>query len=131
VSKVADDSTVSVTPIESSEFHAGTEREDACLRVSLSGHADVAAKGALDGFVAEVDREACIGPVTEVVVDLRTLAFMNSSCLKTLVTWLNNVRQRPPSAQYLIRFLQDRTAYWQERSLAALKAFAPAIVQVE
>ena len=51
---------------------------------------------------------------------------MNSSCLKTLVTWLNNVRQRPPSAQYLVRFLQDRTAYWQERSLAALKAFAPA-----
>jgi hypothetical protein len=122
---------VSVTPIASSEFNAGSEREEARLRVSLSGHADVGAKGALDGFVAEVDREASNGPVTEVVVDLRRLAFMNSSCLKTLVTWLNNVRQRPASAQYLVRFLQDRTAYWQERSLAALKAFAPAIVQVE
>jgi anti-anti-sigma factor len=122
--------TVSVTPIASNEFNAGTKREDTLLRVSLSGHADVGAKGALDGFVAEVDREASSG-VTEVVVDLRSLAFMNSSCLKTLVTWLNNVRQRPASAQYLVRFLQDRTAYWQERSLAALKAFAPAIVQVE
>ena len=122
---------MSVTPIEGAEFKAGTQREEARLRVSLSGHADVGAKGPLDGFVAEVDREASIGPVTEVVVDLRQLAFMNSSCLKTLVTWLNNVRQRPASGQYLIRFLQDRTAYWQERSLAALKAFAPAIVEVE
>jgi hypothetical protein len=122
---------LSVTPIASTEFNAGTAREDSRLRVNLSGHADVGAKGALDGFVAEVDREASSGQVAEVVVDLRSLAFMNSSCLKTLVTWLNNVRQRPPSAQYLIRFLQDRTAYWQERSLAALKAFAPAIVQVE
>jgi hypothetical protein len=122
---------VSVTPIESSEFKAASAREETRLRVSLSGHADVGAKSALDGFVSEVDREASDGPVTEVVVDLRRLAFMNSSCLKTLVTWLNNVRQRPASAQYLVRFLQDRTAYWQERSLAALKAFAPAIVQVE
>ena len=122
---------MSVTPIQGSEFNAGTEREAERLRVKLTGHADVGAKGPLDGFVAEVDREASIGPVTEVVVDMRQLAFMNSSCLKTLVTWLNNVRQRPASAQYLIRFLQDRTAYWQERSLAALKAFAPAIVQVE
>ena len=33
--------------------------------------------------------------------------------------------------QYLIRFLRDRAAYWQERSLGALKAFAPARVQLD
>jgi anti-anti-sigma factor len=122
---------VGVTPIDSAEFKAAGEREDAKLCVNLRGHADVGAKRALDGFVAEVDREASAGPVAEVVVDMRRLEFMNSSCLKTLVTWLNKVRQRPPGARYLIRFLQDHTAYWQERSLAALKAFAPAIVQVD
>jgi anti-anti-sigma factor len=122
---------VAVTPIHSAEFDAGGERDESRLCVSLRGHADVHAKSALDGFVAEVDREASVGPVAEVVVDMRRLEFMNSSCLKTLVTWLNNVRQRPAAEQYLIRFLQDRAAYWQERSLAALKAFAPAIVHVE
>jgi hypothetical protein len=122
---------VAVTPIHNAEFDAGGERDESRLRVSLRGHADVNAKRALDGFVAEVDREASVGPVAEVVVDMRRLEFMNSSCLKTLVTWLNNVRQRPAAQQYLIRFLRDRAAYWQERSLAALKAFAPAIVHVE
>lgn len=122
---------MAVTPVVSAEFNAAGERDEAVLSVSMRGHADVNAKSALDGFVAEVDREASAGPVTEVVVDLRRLEFMNSSCLKTLVTWLNNVRQRPAPQQYLIRFLRDHAAYWQERSLSALKAFAPAIVQLD
>ena len=120
-----------IRPIDGAEFNAASKRDGSRLCIGLRGHADVNAKRALDGFVAEVDREACASPVAEVVVDLRRLEFMNSSCLKTLVTWLNNVRQRPPAQQYLIRFLRDRAAYWQERSLSALKAFAPAIVELE
>ena len=120
-----------VTRIDVNEFKAASEREDERLCVRLRGHADVAAKPVLDGFVAEVDRQASADWVEEVVVDLRRLDFMNSSCLKTLVTWLNNVRQRPADEQYPIRFLRDQNAYWQERSLDALKAFAPGIVKVE
>jgi anti-anti-sigma factor len=120
-----------ITPIDGTEFNAAGERDDERLCVKLRGHADVGAKSALDGFVAQVDREASADWVSEVVVDLRRLDFMNSSCLKTLVTWLNNVRQRPADEQYSIRFLRDQNAYWQERSLDALKAFAPGIVKVE
>jgi hypothetical protein len=56
---------------------------------------------------------------------------MNSSCLKALVTWLSNVQRRPATQQYKIRFLQEPAAHWQMRSLGALAAFAPGIVQVE
>ncbi|HEY7374175.1 MAG TPA: hypothetical protein VIF57_18580 [Polyangia bacterium] len=122
---------VVIAPVEAAEFKAAGERDDARLCIRLRGHADVGAKSALDGFVAEVDRQASADWVDEVVVDLRRLDFMNSSCLKTLVTWLNNVRQRPADEQYPIRFLRDQDAYWQERSLDALKAFAPGIVSVE
>src|SRR5262245_12289055 len=122
---------VAVTPVDSAEFNADSERDEGRLRVQLRGHADVGAKSALDGFVAEVDREAGADWVAEVVVDLQRLDFMNSSCLKTLVTWLNDVRQRPESEQYPIRFVRDRNAYWQERSLDALRAFAPGIVKIE
>jgi hypothetical protein len=123
----------SVTPIEGADFNANAanEPDDARLRVQLRGHADVGAKTALAGFVAQLDRAASADWVDEVVVDLRRLDFMNSSCLKTLVTWLNSVRQRPSDEQYPIRFLRDQNAYWQERSLDALKAFAPGIVKVE
>ena len=118
-------------PGEDGSFRAARTREEGRLCVRMRGHADVGAKATLDGIVAEVDKEAGADAVQEVVVDLRRLDFMNSSCLKTLVTWLNNVRQRPAEQQYRIRFLRDVNAYWQERSLAALQAFAPAIVTVE
>jgi anti-anti-sigma factor len=128
----ANGSTTSVAPIESGEFKAASAREDERLCVRLRGHADVGAKAALDGFVAAVDKQASDADwISEVVVDLRQLDFMNSSCLKTLVTWLNNVRQRPTPEQYPIRFLRDHNAYWQERSLGALQAFAPGIVKLE
>jgi hypothetical protein len=121
-----------VAPIQGGEFNAASGRDEGRLRVELRGHADVGAKHALDGFVAEVDKEARGADwVAEVVVDMRSLDFMNSSCLKTIVTWLNNVRLRPEAEQYPIRFVRDRSAYWQERSLDALKAFAPGIVTVE
>jgi hypothetical protein len=120
-----------VTPIDTTEFKAGTTREEGRLHVRLWGHADVDARDAFDRFMAEVDREARAGAVGELVVDLRPLAFMNSSNLKTLVTLLNNVRQRPSSERYAIRFLRDRDAHWQERSLGALKAFAPGIVEID
>jgi anti-anti-sigma factor len=123
--------TPGVKAIDGADFNAASERDDARLCVRLQGHADVGAKSALDGFVAEIDKEASADWVAEVVVDLRRLDFMNSSCLKTLVTWLNNVRQRPEDEQYPIRFVRDRNAYWQERSLDALQAFAPGIVKLE
>jgi len=121
----------SVAPIEGADFSAASERDQARLCVRLRGHADLGAKRALEGFVAAVDHAARVDRVDEVVVDMRRLDFMNSSCLKTLVTWLKKVRERPATQQYPIRFLRDQSAYWQERSLDALRAFAPGIVNVE
>jgi len=128
---VDDKETTAMMPGEDNSFRVARTREEERLCVRMRGHADVGAKTTLDGIVAEVDKEASADAVPEVVVDLRRLDFMNSSCLKTLVTWLNNVRQRPADQQYRIRFLRDVNAYWQERSLGALQAFAPAIVTVE
>jgi hypothetical protein len=126
-----DDEPTTIMAGERGGFKVARTREHERLCVRMLGHADVGAKATLDGFVAEVDKEARADWVQEVVVDLRRLDFMNSSCLTTLVTWLNNVRQRPTEQQYPIRFLRDRNAYWQERSLGALQAFAPDIVKLE
>jgi|KBSMisStandDraft_5_1062788.scaffolds.fasta_scaffold323178_2 hypothetical protein len=120
-----------ITPITDAEFAATGNLEDARLRVRLRGHADVGARTALVGFVAQLDQQAIAAAVSEVVVDMRELEFMNSSCFRTLVTWLDSVRQRPFGEQYLIRFLHNPSADWQERSLGALSTFAPGLITVE
>jgi hypothetical protein len=118
-------------PFDNTEFAAHSEREGSRLNVHLWGNADLRAKEALDALMVSIDQEATSAPVDEVVVNLRELVFMNSSCLKALVTWLSNVQRRPPTQQYKIRFLREPAAHWQVRSLGALAAFAPGIVQVE
>ncbi len=65
------------------------------------------------------------------VVDLRQLEFMNSSCFKCLVTWLHRLQQAPAADRYAIRIVSSPSVSWQKRSLYAIRAFAPDLVTVE
>jgi len=120
-----------VKPIEDSEFIARGELDGARLRLHLWGNADMRAKDPLDKFLGAVDDRAVADAAEEVVVDLRELVFMNSSCLKAVVTWLGRVQDRPTAQRYRVRFLKEPAAHWQVRSLHALASFAPEIVRVE
>jgi hypothetical protein len=118
-------------PIEAPDFTATGRFEEARLALRLWGHADLGAKTSLDRFLDAADRQSVAAGVKEVVVDFRELVFMNSSCLKALVTWLNRVQDRPADQRYSIRFLKEPDALWQTRSFRALTAFAGAILTVE
>ena len=120
-----------VTPIVDNEFMARSELDGARLRLHLWGNADMRAKEPLDRFLAAVDDRAVANATEEVVVDLRELVFMNSSCLKAVVTWLGRIQERATPQRYHVRFLKEPAAHWQVRSLHALVAFAPEIVRVE
>jgi hypothetical protein len=118
-------------PIEESEFTAKGEFNDNRLTVHLWGNADQRGRTRFDAFLEAVDRQSMATGVKEVVVDFRELAFMNSSCLKALVTWLRRVQERPSEQQYAIRFLQEPEAHWQIRSFSALAAFGRGVLTVE
>jgi len=118
-------------PIDESEFRANGKVETDRLAVHLWGNADQRGMTLFGTFLEGVDREAAAAGVKEVVVDFRELMFMNSACLKWLVTWLRRVQERPPERQYGIRFLQDPEAHWQIRSFSALVAFGRGVLTVE
>jgi hypothetical protein len=113
------------------EFEARSEIDGARVTLHLLGNADLLAKDRLAAFLGAADDEAVAAAVPEVVADLRELAFMNSSCLKTLVAWIGKVQDRPAPERYLIRFLKEPAAHWQTRSLDVLATLAPGIVHVE
>ena len=120
-----------VTPIVDNEFVARSEVDGPRVRLHLWGNADMRAKDHLDRFLAAVDDRAVADATEEVVVDLRELVFMNSSCLKAVVTWLGRIQDRAAPQRYRVKFLKEPAAHWQVRSLHALAAFAPEIVRVE
>lgn len=120
-----------IARIQDTEFTAHADLQDKRMVLHFWGNADLRAKEHLDVFLEQADQQCVASGVQEVAADFRELVFMNSSCLKALVTWLSKVQERPNDQQYRIVFLKDPAAHWQARSLHALVTFAPGMIRVE
>ena len=97
----------------------------------LAGNADLRSNRDLDAFLANLDAEAVRLDAREVVVDLRGLQFMNSSCIKSFITWISVVEERTEGPRYHICFLSNPALHWQKRSLHALTCFAADLISVQ
>lgn len=112
-------------------FSASAGLDGQAIRLALDGTADVRAVNGLESLFEALHAEALRLKVHEVVVDLRQVEFMNSSCFKRLVSWLACIQDLPSERQYRIRILSDPLRHWQRRSLGALRCFAVDLVRVE
>ena len=128
---VRDGDAPGIDPIKDDEFAASGGLEGGRVHLHFWGNADLRVKDRLDAFLRQADKQSVEAAVQEVVVDFRRLDFMNSSCLKALVTWLGKVQERPIAEQYRVVFLKNPAAHWQARSLHALVTFAPSMIRVE
>jgi hypothetical protein len=106
--------------------HSGEE-----IVIQLTGNADVAAKQHLAGLLRVVHTQAQERGVGHVRFDIRNLAFMNSSCFKDLISWLDGVREATTVGRYRVTFMSSAALHWQRRSLHALSCFARDLVTVE
>jgi anti-anti-sigma factor len=121
---------MSIRPIEDIDFTAKIEGNSPSLVVTLVGNADLNVKTELDRFMGAVHEEARRVGAKEVVVDLKELEFMNSSCLKSFVWWISSVHDLAVAHQYRITFVSSPTMYWQRRSLNALAGLATELVSI-
>jgi hypothetical protein len=106
--------------------------EAPCINVRIRGNAGTArAQKVLEEFLLALHGEVQRLHVQQVVVDIRELEFMNSSCLKDFVYWLSTVRDAPAAERYRIVFYSNPEYHWQKRSLHSLTCFATEFVRVE
>jgi hypothetical protein len=122
---------LAVSPVQTQDFKTELIVDGSKLSLKLSGNADIRVMFPLEAMLKKLESEVAARKIKEVIVDLKDLEFMNSSCFKSFVTWLGNVQEYEPERQYPIRFLSDPTKHWQQRSLAALSCFAVDLVHVE
>ena len=115
--------------VETAGFSCAPTLDAGKLTVSFVGTGDVAAIEVLGAYLQQVHAEAERLSLTEVTCDFRKLSFMNSSCFKAFVVWIDTVKNAPQS--YRIRFLTDPEMHWQRRSLEALRRLATTVVTVE
>lgn len=120
-----------IPAIREKEFSASAQSEGGTVQTTLTGTADLNVKSQLDEFLLSLHRHALSDTVSEVVVDVRNLEFINSSCLKAFVTWISSVQAQQTSDQYRIVFLSSPRLHWQRRSLHALSCFANDLVSIQ
>jgi hypothetical protein len=117
--------------ITSKAFQATASREGRVATLKLVGSADANVHTLVQTAVNAMREQARALEVSEVAVDMRELEFMNSSCFKCLITWLDDLIEQPVERRYRIRFLSDANKHWQHRSLRALSCFAVDLVSIE
>jgi hypothetical protein len=100
------------------------------ISLKLVGSAETDAMKTLDAYLKSVHAVAKPSHLP-VVVDLRSLEFMNSSCFKAFVSWIRTLQDLPATDQYKVRFLSDSKKHWQSRSLGALACFAVDLIHIE
>jgi hypothetical protein len=112
-------------------FNATLAVESSTLRVRLAGTADLVVQEQLATFLGAVHACATEHMVSRVLVDVNDLGFINSSCLKCLVTWIFKVHGDERARQYRIVFLTNHASPWQERSFHALSCMCTELVSIE
>jgi hypothetical protein len=99
--------------------------------IRFSGTADMDATAPLDVFLKRLHGEVSRTRVRTVIFDLSALDFMNSSCFKCFVTWIDSVAKVPAEGRYDVHFVSQPHLQWQRRSLEALHRFAPDVVTLD
>jgi hypothetical protein len=101
------------------------------IAVDLTGTGDMHAMSPLGSALKRLHAEAARLGVKAVIVNLRDLYFLNSSCLKQMVTWVKQVRETPAMKRYEIRFVTNTNLHWQRRTLDALVALGDGVVTLQ
>lgn len=122
---------IDIPVIDANDLRAAPRFEDGQLSVQFAGSADSRSQGAIEAMLAKVHTEALRLRVPEVAVDFREFDFVNSSCFKAFVVWLEQIQELEEGTQYRLRFYSDDTKAWQRRSLQALSCFAIELVHIE
>jgi len=122
-------STLELEPIDLDGFSLAPSLDGEVLRVVFAGTGDLDAVASLGAFLPKVHQHAVVHGALEVQFDFGALEFMNSSCFKAFVTFIDNAKT--VAAGYRIRFITTSRHHWQRRSLEALRRLAMGIVVIQ
>jgi hypothetical protein len=118
-------------PVSRGDFSARVVYKENSILVELVGNGDVHAQDVLETFLAALHNEVTRRGFTSVEIDCHELVFMNSTCLKAIVSWIAVVQEADASSQYKICFLSNPRLHWQKRSMRAISCFAADLVTIQ
>jgi len=114
---------------ESEQFfglQAESTLQGRAITVRMKGSAENDEAAPLAEYLAKLDHKLRDENLVMAVVDVSGVEFMNSTSLKSFVTWL--VRADDGNGAYRVRFRYTADIFWQRRSIESLHRLAPGVV---
>jgi hypothetical protein len=101
------------------------------LCVTMAGNVDMRDPGRVfNPFWKDVDEKAAELGLETVEVDLRSVAFMNSSGILTVVRWVSRLIAGAGKARYRVLFRYDPNVTWQRTNVPVLARLAPETISL-
>jgi hypothetical protein len=122
---------VHLRPISESGFTILPDLESNPCTVTVAGSCDSTTLPLLDRFLSELHAAMVKASAPQVAILCEELYFMNSSAIKSFVTWLSRVKALPPDKRYRVTVRTNRFLAWQGRSFDAIQRSAPDIFSVD
>jgi len=120
---------VELPAVREHDFEAAVSFGDV-VELRLSGSSNVGAAVPFQHLVDQFHTAICDATITDVVVDIVTLEFMNAACFNVFVSWLGLITELQPERRYRLRFRSNANIRWQQRSLHTLSCFATDLVLI-
>jgi len=117
-----------IAAVQQSDFSVVAGRDNDRIIAKLVGTADQAAADALRETLTKI--HAARAGVREAIIDLRGVEFMSSTCLKEVLTWINDIQELDTAEQYRVRFVSSPKFHWQKRSLHTVRCFAMELISI-
>jgi hypothetical protein len=106
-------------PLNAAGFATTIAQAGRELSIGLIGAADLNVREELETFLQRVHDFASEQRLERVTLDMRALEFINSSCLATIVHWIE-LRELLVGHRYRICFVADKNNTWHHRTLRIL-----------
>lgn len=110
------------------------ESDGLCIRISdqavvMAGKiTSLDPSAAVQPYLKSVHAAALADKATQVLVDVRQLAFVNSSAIRLFIDWATWVKAL--ATPYKLIFMTDKAITWQRTSFVAIKSLAGAVIEV-
>jgi anti-anti-sigma factor len=119
-----------VLTITRDDFAVTAHCNERVITATLKGNADHSAVELVELLLDRIHADARVLEVTGVVIDLRQLEFMNSSCFRHFIGWIAQIQELEQRERYGVHFLSNASYHWQRRSLQSLRSFAVDLISV-
>ena len=119
---------IEISPIDESGFKM--ESKDNTLYFSGS----IALKNPeilLKPIIEEVNHKVIKSKIKAITVDLASLKFLNSTCIKLFAKWILSINNLPENDKYSIKIKYDSNNIWQNSIISTFVYLNPNFVTIE